>query len=146
MAKRPPLCGAQTKDGSTCRNAVVTPGDRCERHPKQPLSASQFTILALQVVDRVAGTITRIGAAAVVAHQAYMKIEALISPWLGQIAPEYFWDAFHERDWSRMSNERQQAHKKTATLEEKYEWTSDDGKLAMEHVYYQILDELEAID
>ena len=137
------LCGAATMAGGTCRNPVSKPGQRCHVHPGHPLGAKTLLSLCFRVVE----VVSALGGAAAAFEQAYPRILALWEPVRGLLMPEYFWDrGFEPKDPEQMRAEAAAARVKMSVLREKYEFYTDEQKLAVEHSYRAMLRELNAGD
>ncbi|MFC1792987.1 hypothetical protein ACFL3Q_05310 [Planctomycetota bacterium] len=143
MSKRPPLCGAKTRNEGTCRNRVPSPGLRCRFHRKRPLGVKSFLTLCNKTIMEVAA----VGGAWALFEKVYPDILKIVNNVSGLIMPEHFWFlGFEPKSRKQMAHQIQEACKKHKRLGERYSSYRDSDKLAVEQAYRAILKRLEALE
>jgi hypothetical protein len=136
------LCGAPTSSGSTCRNPVSRPGERCYLH-KKILSDKRILALARSAVEAVKDLVT--------IYEAIEKLAPLIAQFApliaqkvhdlhGLLMPEHFWRAFDERDTAAMQKEFDKAFGPSSkSVVARYNAYSEAEKLRVAEAYRQIV-------
>jgi hypothetical protein len=129
------LCGAPTSSGSTCRNPVSKPGERCYLH-KKIVSVKGILAQAKCAVEPVL--------ALVMLYDAYNRLAPLIGPVVhnlhGLLMPEHFWLAFDKHDTAAMRKEFDKAFGPSSKrLVARYSHYSEAEKLRVAEAYRQIV-------
>src|SRR5260370_42380383 len=132
MAKPVSLCGAETKEGGTCKSRVEAPGKRCSLHERQPLSSKEILKLCYETI----GVVVTLAEAWDIFEKAYPTIVAILGPVSGSIMPEHFWYmGFKPKDRDGMSREMEAALQNSEQLEIKYSAYRVEDKLDVEAAY-----------